>query len=32
MARRAIERYASERGYASITEPVMDEARTLFGM
>jgi DNA-directed RNA polymerase subunit RPC12/RpoP len=32
MARRAIERFASERGYATITEPVMDEARGLFGM
>ena len=32
MARRSIERFATERGYASITETVMDEARTVFGM
>jgi len=32
MARRSIERFAAERGYASITETVMDEARTVFGM
>jgi hypothetical protein len=32
MARRSIERYAGEKGYASITEAVMDEARTVFGM
>jgi hypothetical protein len=32
MARRSIERFAAERGYASITEAVMDEARAVFGM
>ncbi len=32
MARRAIERFAEDRGYASITEAVMDEARATFGM
>jgi hypothetical protein len=32
MARRSIERFAEEKGYASITETVMDEARTVFGM
>jgi DNA-directed RNA polymerase subunit RPC12/RpoP len=32
MARRSIERFAEERGYASITESVMDEARSVFGM
>lgn len=32
MAKRSIERFASERGYATITETVMDEARALFGM
>lgn len=32
MARRSIERFAEERGYASITETVMDEARSVFGM
>ena len=32
MARRAIERFAEEHGYASITEAVMDEARSTFGM
>jgi hypothetical protein len=32
MARRSIERFAAERGYASITESVMDEARAVFGM
>ena len=32
MARRSIERFAEERGYPSITEMVMDEARSVFGM
>jgi hypothetical protein len=32
MARRSIERFAEDKGYASITEAVMDEARTVFGM
>ncbi|MGH7391539.1 MAG: PCP reductase family protein [Candidatus Rokuibacteriota bacterium] len=32
MARKAIERYAKSRGYASVTEQVMDEARGAFGM
>ena len=32
MARRSIERFAEERGYESITESVMDEARSVFGM
>jgi DNA-directed RNA polymerase subunit RPC12/RpoP len=32
MARQAIERYARERGYATITDAVMDEARTSMGM
>jgi hypothetical protein len=32
MARRSIERFAEERGYASISESVMDEARSVFGM
>lgn len=32
MARRSIERFAEDKGYASITETVMDEARTVFGM
>ena len=32
MAKRSIERFAAERGYTSITETVMDEARTVFGM
>jgi hypothetical protein len=31
MARRSIERYAGSKGYGTITEAVMDEARTLFG-
>jgi DNA-directed RNA polymerase subunit RPC12/RpoP len=31
-ARRSIERFAEDKGYASITETVMDEARTVFGM
>ena len=32
MARRAIERFAAEHGYATIDETVMDEARSAFGM
>jgi DNA-directed RNA polymerase subunit RPC12/RpoP len=32
MAKRSIERFAAERGYTSITENVMDEARSVFGM
>ena len=32
MARRAIERFAEDRGYATITPAVMDEARATFGM
>ena len=32
MAKRSIERFAAERGYPSITETVMDEARAVFGM
>jgi DNA-directed RNA polymerase subunit RPC12/RpoP len=32
MARRSIERFAGDRGYATITEAVMDEARSVFGM
>jgi len=32
MARRSIERFAEERGHATITEMVMDEARSVFGM
>ena len=32
MAKRAIERYAESKGYPSITEAVMDEARTAIGM
>jgi len=32
MAKRSIERYAADKGYASITESVMDEARAVFGM
>ena len=32
MARRSIERFAEDKGYTSITETVMDEARTVFGM
>jgi hypothetical protein len=32
MARRAIERFAEDKGYATITESVMDEARGVFGM
>lgn len=32
MAKRSIERFAEDKGYAAITESVMDEARTVFGM
>jgi len=32
MARRAIERFAKDHGYSSITEAVIDEARSTFGM
>ena len=32
MAKRSIERFAEDKGYAAITETVMDEARTVFGM
>ncbi len=32
MARKAIERYAEGKGYATITEAVMDEARGALGM
>jgi hypothetical protein len=32
MARRSIEHYAENKGYTTVTEAVMDEARTLFGM
>jgi DNA-directed RNA polymerase subunit RPC12/RpoP len=32
MARRSIERYAEGKGYPLVTESVMDEARTVFGM
>jgi len=32
MARRSIERFAEGKGYATITEAVMDEARVVFGM
>ena len=32
MAKRSIERFAEGKGYTSITEAVMDEARTVFGM
>ena len=32
MARRSIERFAEDKGYPAITEAVMDEARTVFGM
>ena len=32
MARRAIERFAAERGYSTIDAAVMDEARGAFGM
>jgi hypothetical protein len=32
MARRAIERFAEEHGYPTVTEAVIDEARATFGM
>lgn len=32
MAKKAIERYAEGKGYGTITETVMDEARTALGM
>jgi DNA-directed RNA polymerase subunit RPC12/RpoP len=32
MARRSIERFAGDHGYRVITEAVMDEARSVFGM
>ena len=32
MARRSIERFAEGKGYTTITEAVMDEARAVFGM
>jgi hypothetical protein len=32
MAKRSIERFAETKGYTTITETVMDEARTVFGM
>ena len=32
MARRSIERYAESQGHRVVTETVMDEARTVFGM
>jgi DNA-directed RNA polymerase subunit RPC12/RpoP len=32
MARRSIERYAEGQGHRTVTEAVMDEARTVFGM
>ena len=32
MAKRSIERFAEGKGYTSITEAVMDEARQVFGM
>ena len=32
MARRSIERYAESKGHRIVTESVMDEARTVFGM
>ncbi|MGH7266379.1 MAG: PCP reductase family protein [Candidatus Rokuibacteriota bacterium] len=32
MARQAIERFARERGYGTVTEAVMDEARGALGM
>jgi hypothetical protein len=32
MARRSIERFAEGKGYSTITEAVMDEARAVFGM
>lgn len=32
MAKRSIERFATEKGYTTITESVMNEARAVFGM
>ena len=32
MAKRSIERFAEGKGYSTVTEAVMDEARTVFGM
>jgi hypothetical protein len=32
MARQAIERFARERGYGTVTDQVMDEAREFIGM
>jgi hypothetical protein len=32
MARRSIERYTESKGHRIVTESVMDEARTVFGM
>jgi hypothetical protein len=32
MAKRAIERFAEEKGYATITEAIMNEARAALGM
>jgi DNA-directed RNA polymerase subunit RPC12/RpoP len=32
MAKRSIERFAEGKGYSTITESVMDEARAVFGM
>ena len=32
MARRSVERFAEGKGYTTITEAVMDEARAIFGM
>jgi hypothetical protein len=32
MARKAVERLAESKGYSTITETVMDEARGAFGM
>jgi hypothetical protein len=32
MARRAIERFAETKGYGTVTEAVLDEARGVFGM
>jgi hypothetical protein len=32
VARQAIERFARERGYATVTDEVMDQAREFMGM
>jgi hypothetical protein len=32
MAKQAIERFARDRGYGTITEAVLDEARSVMGM